>query len=231
MTDYVALEKPIATIDIETLSLAQNAVVMEIGVIVTSVLPLPGRLWSEEELVDLTDAGLIKFECLFPSITEQVLLGGHVDQGTVKFHTELYAKRGMKFVDEMNELQRCGIAQCSLDLQGMLVGGSKEEIWFNHPQFDVTRMTWMFTQAGVKELPWRYRAEADVATAVRMYRQHCKRTGDQDLTRVFPKQEKAHTGIADCLYNLAAISAAGAFSGSDKLLTAYGLEYKGEVNE
>lgn len=211
--NYIVLEQPIATGDIETLDLLPTGIIYEIGFIITNILPLPGHIWSEEEMMYALGlpGSRMHVTTFYPNIVEQVLWGRTTDQSTIAFHTKRCRDQERDFIREMKNKEAYRLPALTIfrEIQKQANDFGVKEVWFNHPQFDVTRLESWWSMAGIKDRPWHYQAEADIASAVRMYRKQTKRCAMPDLTKTFNKQTDAHTGLGDCRYNLAVLSTTG----------------------
>lgn len=208
----------IASVDIETLDLSQNCVVYEIGIIFTNVLPRAGRLWGTKDIATLlhmgeTQTGLVfEREVLKISIIEQMLNGRTVDQGTLDFHSREMRKRGLEAADffTAHEKNASRVAVARKLLCAAFAKHKPKEVWVNHTSFDIPRITGALFNNEVNALPWNFRAECDIATAKVAYRWRLNSLDSKlkpDPLR-FPDAEldEKHDSIADCLYNLSALS-------------------------
>lgn len=113
------LQKPIALLDIETLSLRTDGVVTEIGIVVTNIIPKAGTKWSvatasrvsqlveeyNQEYGSDSERGILVFNVFkFDlEITEQVLKGRHVDAETVRIRNKWLADRKAWFIANQKE--------------------------------------------------------------------------------------------------------------------------------
>jgi 3' exoribonuclease, RNase T-like len=190
------LPKPIAVIDTETLSLAQNAVIYEFGMIVTDTLPIPGSAnWQKHDIASLADCvkargGIFEYVRLHPSLVPQLANGQVQDEETLAFHKKLDPNFVVPYPNETPpSLVRTVVSE-------MLTHHGVEEIWANHPQFDFTRLQNMWGTH-----PWKYNQEYDVATARKIYKNslHPEAT---DYSKFEKLEGVVHTAIGDCLWNL-----------------------------
>lgn len=205
----LAIEQPIATVDIETFGFDNNTIIIEIGVIVTTVLPMPGDIWNLAQIDILEKAGKLRAMELRPSVLEQVLYGRTFTKNTIDFHKNLHKARGVDFHEIMMSSEMDCVKVCVERLDELINHkfGKVVEVWANHPQFDFPKIKSLLSDAGVQDLPWSYKKERDVATAVATYRKSLG-IGQKDLTK-YQEMKNSHTGVADCCYNLAAISDSG----------------------
>lgn len=205
----------IATIDCETLSLHRDAVVYEIGIIITDVLPVNGVSWTPKDLQELEAVGELKYTTIYPSVLAQVLLGRRIDITTVAFHEEYRRKNGLsRFKHHLAELEAVELNVAQVELRRFLNecwDTKVAEVWFNHPEFDVPRIEGALEDGNQNyTVPWNYRSVCDVSTEVKRYRRTLRPVLDQDATKLIKTDPKiAHTGIGDCIYNLQVIAATG----------------------
>lgn len=204
------LTKKIATIDIETLSLARNAVIFEIGIVVTEEVPTPGTLWKNP-LDFPNNSSLILCNRISLELSSQKEKGRLIDDSTMEFHRNNYKALGSDFDVYLKhaELTSLGAEGAFGEIRSMLTENGVKEVWMNHTHFDHIRLESYFEDFALG-MPWMYNQAYDVATAIRIYRNKLSST-DIDQTR-FEKTEFAHTSIADCLWNLSVLSASGALS-------------------
>ena len=210
----VELDKTIAAVDIETLSLSLNAVVYEIGIVCTNFLPMPGTKWGTKDLAALEalaagSKGDLIFEIrkILISIEEQVRDGRVTDQDTLNFHKKVFEKRGLDADKEFEKhrLNALTLEQARTMLGRFFAEHTPEEVWFNHTSFDVPRITNVLYNGEPKSVPWNYRSEYDVFTAKQEYR-NALDEGAKDFTK-FQSDNDHHDSVGDCLYNLAIVSA------------------------
>jgi hypothetical protein len=205
------LPHTIAALDIETLSLDQDAVVHEVGVVFTNILPPKGVLWTLEDLQSLQEAKENGFEHIIASsrirllIVEQVLMGRRVDLNTVGFHSKLIKARGQDTLDyfQQHETHAISTNEAKGFLAHLWATYTPTEVWVNHPSFDVPRLVGALFEDKANAVPWRHHEEFDVFTAKHLYRQQLL-TGEADLTK-FPPNKDIHDSVADCLYNLSVL--------------------------
>lgn len=213
--DEVIFCDTIAAIDLESLDLKQNCVVYEIGVVFTNFLPVPTRLWRPSDLqtlcVKAKDAGRVFNAYTFKlSIMEQVLNGRTMSQDTLEFHKKAMPKRGIDvrdyFTDHEREAERLVNARKLLTQAFDL--HKPTEVWCNHTSFDMPRISGALFNGEANALPWHFRTELDIATAKLMFRKerNIKRGDTDPLHFPEPEVEERHDSIADCLYNLSALS-------------------------
>lgn len=210
--NFIKLDKPIATIDIETYALSLNAVVDEIGVIITDVLPVtvaPLRYFDLSEVIRNSlrknldsplngiHAGKIRLDAV-----EQIAMGRAVDPGTMAFRVKAYGSREEMMQDYHSVSPRSSVEEARRSLRGYFQGLEVAEIWFNHTQFDVPRLSHLLE--GGKDLYWNFRLEKDVFTAKTEARKIAKMRSAVDPLHI-PSGEghgASHQSLDDCLYNL-----------------------------
>lgn len=213
--DEVVFCDTIAAVDLESLDLTQNCVVYEIGVVFTNFLPVPTRLWRPSDLQTLRfkaqENGRVFTSYTFKlSIMEQVLNGRTVSQDTLEFHKKAMPKRGINIYDYFTEHER--EAERLYNARKLLKQAfdyhKPTELWCNHTSFDMPRIAGALYNGEANALPWHFRTELDIATAKLMFRKERKiKKGDTDpLNFPAPVVEERHDSIADCLYNLSALS-------------------------
>ena len=209
-TNIRRLLEPIAAIDIETLGFAHNAVISEIGVIKTSVVPQPGSPpWDVNDLEWLKALGLLDYRVYQPSVLDQVKFGAVIETSTIEFHKK---NRGEDFEHTL-------YANATQDIRTQVLEpliafldtpvysrSAPTEVWVNHPSFDVPRLEWLKRLVDFKMPLWHYRKECDVFTAVRMYRKAVAARKGLDLTKVQPVSARVHYALDDCVYNLSMVS-------------------------
>lgn len=219
-SDLLFLANPIVTIDIETLDLLPTGAIYEVGMVITNILPKPGIIWSVDDLREAGNYGSVALYRYVPSLTEQMLMGRTVSEDTVQFHVNRCKKIGMDFLHTLEEDQKkhgLRAREIFQDMERCIKAAKAEkEVWFNHPQFDVTRLESWWAMAGIVERPWHYQAEADIASIVRMYRKQCLYNRGTDRTKSMvqnldKKAVDSHTGLGDCCYNLAMLSTTGCY--------------------
>ena len=164
-----------AGFDIETLSLDLNAVVYQLGV---ATLDLPREFHTTTDhiygmpLVTFLDQYVftgITLYSVYVDILPQTLRFKHVDPGTLDFHRGV-SERAQGRVQEEPEFISSYLGQGRSDhptialelLQGWL--SSPEELWINHPSFDVPRTRLLAKDFQYPGDLWNYRSERDVAT-------------------------------------------------------------------
>ena len=214
-SNYIHLPAPIAGVDIETLGFAPNAAIFEIGVIKTLVVPNPNLhvTWDEDDLLELQSRGLLDYRVFKPSVTQQMEAGAVIETNTVDYHKCI---RGADFektlwheaVEDVATVVNSIFNFCDTPIPFLgspTLEDSRppQEVWINHPAFDVPRLEWLKRTMGIRQAYWDYQKEFDVATAKLMYRKNIKRRpGAPDLTKLLPKNSRAHFAIHDCIYNL-----------------------------
>lgn len=213
-SNYIHLPAPIAGVDIETLGWAPNAAIFEIGVLKTLVVPNPNLhvTWDEDDLLELQSRGLVDYRVFKPSVTQQLAAGAVIETSTIDYHRTI---RGADFEEVMWREATEEVSSVVVQLREfcntpiLFMGGSlqdsrsPEEVWVNHPSFDVPRLDWLKRTVGIRQAYWDYQKEFDVATAKLMYRKTLKRRpGAPDLTRLLPKNPRTHFAVHDCVYNL-----------------------------
>lgn len=215
--ELVKMGYTIATIDLETLALCLNTAVYDMGVVFTNVLPKPGVLWNLSDVAALqaldqneTNGVTFKAMRMHLNVMEQVLDGRTVDQNTVNFHKGLYAKRGVdftaSFMDDQMEKAK-SMATARLDLRTQFERYKPSELWVNHTSFDIPRIvTVLYGTESVNALPWHFQKEFDIATAKLMFRKMHPMCVPDPLKFDISKADNRHDSIADCLYNLSALS-------------------------
>lgn len=211
------LDYTIAGLDIETLDLSQNCVVHEIGIVFTNILPKSGMQWSTLDLPTLNyyngrDGIIFSADTIRVSIIEQQLNGRTVTKDTLDFHAREMKKRGIDakeyFFD--HEKQAVSVIVARGLLEHVVKLHSPKEVWVNHTSFDIPRITGAIFNSEANALPWHYWAEMDLHTAKAQYRRRL----NADTSKIKPdplkfpdsKKSEMHDAIADCLYNLSALS-------------------------
>lgn len=214
----------IATLDTETLSFHPNAVIHEIGVIVTNFVPTHGVQWglaALPELRDMIDPStndlIFDTHVIYTNVLEQVMAGCVVDPATVQFHRGVFEKRRSNetFDEYLQGIQIKSFTreQTRRALKRIWNGYQVKETWINHPAFDVPRICRVIYEDAINPLPWKHQEEFDVATAKQMYRNKLNVSNIgcvpplADMSRL-PANKDIHGALADCLYNLAMIGLA-----------------------
>lgn len=225
---YITLSAPIATIDIETLSLHPNAVVDEIGILITDVLPLTDEPLDREQQAkfkediedsrdDDTDSPPnVLLDSVFYSldlkldVTEQVLGGRRVDEDTMRFRQEVHAKNtkitgstaSSLYAEYMRSGGRTRTEPGKEVLTSFFMGKKVTEVWMQHPQFDSPRVCGLLGN-GFNVEAWHYRAERDVATEKARVRKLAAVMKMKDPFHIAsPSPRVAHCALDDCFYNL-----------------------------
>lgn len=204
-------------VDIETLSLRQDCVIYEIGV-AHYQLPIHGatvlsEAFTEQERIDLI---FLEFDCISTStiylniLEQQFQFGRHVDESTVSYHLELMEKAGVKTLEEYFGQGKAepGSAPCRTAAEGLdrlrVVCENAEQVWINHPEFDIGRLTSLALDVEFEGDLWPHRSVRDVAT-----RRDSPVKPDVDalinaynLRSPPPPGKGKHTGAYDAKWNL-----------------------------
>ena len=86
-------------------------------------------------------------------------------------------------------------------------GYKPSEVWLNHTSFDVPRLiTVLYGANSVNALPWHFQKEFDIATAKLVWRKRSPKSQHALLKFDISKKDERHDSLADCLYNLSALS-------------------------
>jgi hypothetical protein len=121
-------------------------------------------------------------------------------------------KRGIDAADffTTHERKSSRLAVARKALCGLFARHKPKEIWVNHTSFDIPRITGALFHSEANSLPWSFRAECDIATAKNQYRRRLNalesKLKDDPLRFPDAAQDEKHDSIADCLYNLSALS-------------------------
>jgi hypothetical protein len=216
------LPHTVASLDLESLSLDQNAVIHEIGVVFTNFLPFPGTLWTLSDIPFLTKKTEL-VESVNPtpawvpvfyqarialSVAEQVLMGRVVDTSTLDFHKSVFKKKQKVFSVEMLEQQKesLTIDAARTRFDTLFKTYAPEQVWVNHTSFDVPRINNLLYDSKPNALPWTYRKEHDIHSAKTIFRSRVKTDRDPLRFTDSGNDSDIHDSVADCLYNLSALS-------------------------
>jgi hypothetical protein len=224
--EFIRLPYLIAALDIETYSPQQNAVVDEIGVIITNILPVTGAPWSLGEMLVYNNSdtsiysnvagegSILKCLDLKMEVLEQVLAGRDVNPDTIGFRRSQCATAAKQFPSKVlprlyeeyaNQASRSTIFEAKNELlQFFGTVGDIQEVWMQHPQFDSTRVCNLLGN-GYNVPWWSHRAERDVATTKADNRALAARLGMPDpylIPKEYDVPRLDHVGIEDCFYNL-----------------------------
>lgn len=127
-------------LDIESLSTNNNGLVLSIGI------------------CNLADLNLR--DIYYPGIVEQLLNGADVNQDTIKW----WNMQDEDALDDIKNPDRCQLVTVRDRIKYLLETDIKDNyIWAKPPQFDLTILGSMFTNAGLS-LPWHWRNIIDVRT-------------------------------------------------------------------
>lgn len=132
-------------LDIESLSLQPDALVLSIG----------AQTFTCESCVGPAIGGDL---LLVPSMTQQIIAGRHVDQGTQQWWAEQPAEARLHWQAPLKENS---VGEALVRLADFCKGA--DHIWANGICFDITVLEHLFRQNGVK-VPWKYNAVRDART-------------------------------------------------------------------
>jgi hypothetical protein len=138
----------------------------------------------------------------------QVLAGRTVDAETVKFHSRVLAKLNTTIEKVLEAPGHATLDSARVALSSIFKDTPVSEVWFNHPQFDSTRICSTLFDGNPDALPWRFNQEFDIATVKKPFTHRFKQAAPGAISPLEFKGYKAqkHDSIADCLYNLSALS-------------------------
>ena len=221
MKKFYKLPYPIATLDIETLSLDLNSVIDEIAIVITDILPHEQPrpedyfLYCQSTKLPQADQGTeVKIDAYtwFPNVTLQLLNGASFSQATLSFREKSLRANtknpGASFKDALSTSRRQTLEEVALGIKSL--EPQIQEMWVNHPQFDIPRLQSLFN--GRSEWPfWNFHKERDVATLKGIIRSLPNYVPSNDTFKAkeegqyqTPSQyaTKKHTAVGDCMYNL-----------------------------
>jgi hypothetical protein len=170
-------EIKIVGLDIETLSLRYDCIIHEVGVY--------GQYISPDDF----SVGIDFEETHYMSVAEQLALGRSYTKNTLDFQIRTHGnKRFLGYASGTSTVE---------DLHSSLahVLSTAEELWCNHPDFDLARLGSLFESCGL-EAPWNYKIVRDVSTLRKFLGVDVKHPGQQ------------HTAVADAKFNLAVVAEA-----------------------
>jgi len=183
----------LAALDIETLSLENNAVVYELGIVTMQL-----SVETSPTVQPPYNSHIVNFHIL-----PQVLEGRSVSVDTVKFHEKLARKRGLNtssntedfdyyFGQSSNHLAHPP-ESITEQVRSILTGA--DEVWINHPEFDLPNLNSLLKVTTDKPL-FHYRKVRDVSMA-----------RNSGLGIFQPEGESAHKSVLYALWNLRIASA------------------------
>lgn len=201
--------KMVGFLDIETLSLRLNALVLEIGLVTVLMDETYGQLDSPQIFHWKLDH------------EEQLRMGRHVDPSTYEFHLKIHGdnlsnvffgfeptlKTTYDPIFERNSLlnpnKACLPPKLVLDdLRSKC--SNLSELWMNHPTLDSGRLHSLKEDVWADDEPlWKYHIERDVATLRRVTPSFYA-----SLKNELPK-ETAHRAVDDAFYNLRVVQLFG----------------------
>lgn len=167
-------------LDIETLSLQSDALVLSIGAVKFNSVEQP----ASRPLWECATSFLA-----VPSLLEQVLLGRHVDQGTQKW----WATQPVQAQDHW-----CGPAVNSIKVYEALQGlaeyvSDADRVWANGIVFDIGILESLYRQFKMS-IPWKYSSVRDARTFYDTHPSTRTWTGSEDWI--------AHHPVGDCKHQI-----------------------------
>lgn len=187
--------KIIAGLDIETLSLEQDAVVFQIGVAIStfvppSTYPIPE---NEHQVFNPTT------KSIGLDIMGQLMEGRSVSKDTMDFHRKVAAKHELDIVNDSTvrdryfhqaETQRFHLKEAREALFKLLSNAS--EVWINHPEFDLPRLKGALRVTEAQPL-FDFRKVRDLATI---------RKSGISLPKIENSTRDRHDAVLDATWNL-----------------------------
>ena len=187
--------KVIAGLDIETLSLEQDAVVFQIGVAIhtfipPSTYPVPD---NEQQVFNPTT------KSIGLEVMGQLMEGRSVSKDTMDFHRKVAAKHGLDIVNDVvvrelyfhqAELQRYSLKEAREVLFSLL--SKVHEVWINHPEFDLPRLKGALQVKEANPL-FDFRKVRDIATI---------RGSGISLPEIENSTRDRHDAVLDATWNL-----------------------------
>lgn len=227
-TLYV-LDRPIATLDIETLSLSTNAIVDEIGVVVTNVLPSPnyasppfdysGIVRELHLATSMKHLVCNKYTWHLDVMEQLFLMERVVDKGTIRFRNKvdsLYHRYGGK---EPSSTDIFDVKSVYEALSNVLT--QVAEVWINHIDFDIVRLESLFAAFLDGRNLLQHRVAQDIATVktfIRNSPEFHHITNFRSTPNEEQKELQQHIAVNDCFYNLWALGKARYGFHPDRLL-------------
>ena len=141
-------------LDLETLSVRPNAVILVIGAIKFN----KGETWPEK----ITDKELKKRDYFYTRITIDscTAVGMHIDPDTQKWWSEQEADIKYEALEHPNRLP---IEKALIDFRSWIGGNEYIKVWGNGSSFDCTILGEAYKQCNMK-IPWNFWLERDLRT-------------------------------------------------------------------
>lgn len=139
-------KKPVM-IDIETLSTANDALVLSIGAVQFDCIGKDGPWFGDDFLA-------------VPSLTEQLLLGRRVDQNTQRWWNKQPKETQEHWLNPVRT-RAMSVTQALLSLSDFLEEAT--QVWANGSHFDLCILESLYRSAG-REAPWKYNSVRDART-------------------------------------------------------------------
>lgn len=187
--------KVIAGLDIETLSLEQDAVVFQIGVAIDTFIPPSTYPIPENELRIFNPTT----KSIGLEVMGQLMEGRSVSKDTMDFHRKVAAKHGLDIVNDVvvrdlyfhqAEIQRYSLKEAREVLFKLL--SSVHEVWINHPEFDLPRLKGALQVKEASPL-FDFRKVRDIATI---------RKSGISLPKIENSNRERHDAVLDATWNL-----------------------------
>jgi 3' exoribonuclease, RNase T-like len=185
----------IAGLDIETLSLEQDAVVFQIGVATETFIPPTTYPVPPEELAPFApQTRSIGLEIMY-----QLMDGRSVSKDTMDFHRKVATKHGLDIDNDpvvrgiyfhQAELQKYTATEARDVLFKLLSG--VQEVWINHPEFDLPRLKGALRITEANPL-FDFRKVRDIATI---------RNSGISIPKIENPHKERHDAVHDATWNL-----------------------------
>ena len=137
-----------AIIDTETLGTGDNAVILTISAF----------KFNKSDLLDFSKPPEEQCLHLYPSVTEQLLLGRDVEKGTVQW----WSNQNKEAIDSLHQASNSRLSDVVAALQAFI---GDCQVFCRGTDFDPPKLNSLVQQLGLKPL-WKYNAVRDVRTFI-----------------------------------------------------------------